>query len=117
MKKLADNEVKSNLDFFGRHGVEEDPNFSAARNKAVIEGTIRKNDALRKKKLDAYWKGKGNKTGLHERIDMAASFMKAKDRGGRGANNITGYLGKRLVSKLKGEQIMQRLKDNLIVRN
>ncbi len=117
MKKLSDKEIASNLDFFGRHNTPEDPNFSERRNRDVIARTIKKNDALRKKKLKEYWDGKGSKIGLNERINMTASFMKAKDMGGKGATNINRYLGKRIAAKLRAEQIVNRLKDTLKVVN
>ena len=95
-----------------RNDMPEDPNFSERRNRAVIARTIRKNEAMRKKRVREYWQG-GKKTGLHERIDMAASFIKAKDMGGKGATNIDRYLGKRLAAKLRAEQIINRLRNNL----
>lgn len=113
MKKMTDKEKAEALDFFMRYDVPEEENFNEARNRAIIEKTIRENDALMKKREKEY-----NKV-LDERTEMVAMFMKAKADGGRmqKGGGIESYLGKRIMAKLRGEQIVRQLQDRLMVIN
>lgn len=102
LPKLPDKEYGINLDFFGRHGVSEDSNFNADRNRAVIARTIRKNEARRKLARQEY------KNMLGPRIDMVASYLKSRAiESGTPADK---YLGKRIMAKLVGEKIINKLK-------
>ena len=109
MKKLLDKEFAENLEFFRKYHVAEDPNFNEKRNREIIEGTIKKNDALRRKQQREF------KNELGEKIDMVASYLKS--RAVDGGAPIERYLGKRWMAKLRGEQIIRRLQDTLMVRN
>ena len=109
MKRLSASEWKKNLEFFRKHNIAEDPNFSEKRNREIIEGTIKKNEVLRRKQQGEF------KERLGEKIDMVASYLKS--RAVDGGAPIERYLGKRWMAKLRGEQIIGRLQNTLMVRN
>lgn len=109
MKKLSDSEWKKNLEFFRKYNIAEDPNFNEKRNQEIIEGTIKKNEVLRRKQQGEF------KRGLGEKIDMVASYLKS--RAIDGGTPIEKYLGKRWMAKLRGEQIIRRLQNTLMVRD
>jgi len=109
MKKLSNKEFAKNLEFFRKYHVPEDPNFNEKRNREIIEGTIKKNDALRRKHQREF------KQKMGERIDMVASYLKS--RGVDGGKPIEKYLGKRWMARLRGERIIKQLQDALVVRD
>ena len=109
MKKLSYEEERDALDFFRRWDVPEDPHFNADRNKAIIARTIKKNEELAKRKKKEF------RQGLGEKIDMVASYLKSNAI--NGGTPIQRYLGKRWMAKLRGEMIMDKIKNNLATRN
>jgi len=109
MIKMSASEWKKNLEFFRKYHVAEDPNFNEKRNREIIDGTIKKNDALRRKHQREF------RNELGEKIDMVASYLKS--RAVDGGTPIEKYLGKRWMAKLRGEQIIRRLQDTLMVRD
>lgn len=108
MKSLSDKEYQENLVFFRKHGVPEDPKFNEKRNRDTIARTIKKNEALWKKRRKEF------RDSLGEKIDMVASYLKRQANGGE--TTIDKYLGRRWMAKLRGEQIVSQLRDKLMVR-
>ncbi len=80
-----------------------EPGFSPEHNKRVINGTIEKNEKLRKKKRADY------KEQVRERTDAVAMFLKRKSWGMSG--QIEKYLGKRNLAALRGEDIITKIKN------
>jgi hypothetical protein len=74
-----------------------DPGFSPARNKAVVEESIRKFEAMRKKKYNQAIEQ------YRERADATVSFIRHVDRGG--GNNLRKYFGNKMIAHLRGEEI------------
>ena len=97
---------KDDLLLSQKYGIFEDPDFSPARNKAVIDGTIKKMDKMQKKKLTEYTDQ------IRERSHAVASFFKHVNQGKH--NNVFNYFGKRELARLRGEDIANQLKAHVI---
>jgi hypothetical protein len=82
-----------------------DVDFSPERNKRVIEGSIRKYEAMRKKKQDQFMEGIG------ERSEAVASFLHHVKQGRH--NNVDEYFGKSTLTKLRGLEIIDDLRSRL----
>jgi hypothetical protein len=100
-KKIKEEQKRDHALYFIEEG---EPGFNPDHNKAVIERTIRKTDALRKKKLKQYIDALG------ERSDAVATYLKS--RTAEGNSPIERYFGKKLMSRLRGEKILEVLKGN-----
>ncbi len=78
-----------------------DPNFSPDRNKAIIDMTIKKYEANRKKKLqelnDPY----------RERSDAVVSFLKTAEQ--KPGYDINRFFGRKMLAYLRGDEIRQKL--------
>lgn len=109
MKKLTDAEWKKNLEFFKKYNVSEDPDFNEKRNQEIINRTIRKNEAKRKQMQRDFREGTKDKIGLGERIDMMASYLKSDT-----TKPVEKYLGKRLMAKMRADQIINQLKEVIL---
>ncbi len=85
--------------------------FSPERNKFIIEETIRKYEATRVKKVndvvDHY----------SERADAVVSFIKSVDRGKGAQGNLEKYFGKQMLAYLRGQQIRDKLMNNMLVKD
>ena len=92
-----------NLDPSDRRFWPKDPEvgFSPEHNKRVINGTIEKNEKLRKRIRTQY------KEQVRERTDAVARFLKKKDWGFSGG--IEKYLGRRNLAALRGEDIITKI--------
>lgn len=75
-----------------------DADFSPARNKAVVENSIKKFEAMRKKKMNQAVEE------YRERADATVSFLRAVDRGKEG--NLTKYFGRKMIAHLRGDEIL-----------
>ena len=93
---------KDDLLLSRKYGVFQDPDFSAKRNKAIVERTIRKTDMMQKRKQKEY------DDLLGERTTAVASFLKHVGRGKH--NNVVTYFGRRELARLRGEDIATQLK-------
>lgn len=109
-KKLTDKEMGDNLDFFGRNNVPEDPNFSAKRNNYIIDKTIKQNDAM------VAERNKQFKKSLGERVDAVGYYLRSQ-HGAQSGVPIDKYLGKRWQARLRGEQIVRKLKNPINLRD
>lgn len=82
-----------------------DPDFSPERNTAVVENSIKKYEAMRKKKAhefdDAY----------RERADATVAYLrKAEANPGYGVDK---YLGRKMLTYLRGDEIRRKLMENV----
>lgn len=76
-----------------------EPAFSPDHNKRVVEGTIKKYEAKQKAVMAKF------RDGIAERSNMVASYLRT------GAyKSIDKYLGKKIMLKLHGQEIIDRLK-------
>jgi hypothetical protein len=79
-----------------------DPNFSPAKNKFIIESSILKYEAMRKKKKhefdDAY----------RERADAVVSYLKSFNKGGVD-HSLLGYFGEKNIRMLRGDEIRAKI--------
>jgi hypothetical protein len=78
-----------------------EPEFSPEHNKRVIEGSIKKYEAKQKEAMDTF------RQGLGERSDMVASYLKSNAV--QSNKPIDKYLGKAMMARLRGEEIIDRL--------
>lgn len=102
---LTKNQKRDQEIYFKEEG---DPGFSPERNKAIIDKTIKKYEARRKKAMD----DRMNEYG--ERADAVVSYIRAIDRGKE--SKIDKYFGKRYLGYLRGEEIKQQLMANTELR-
>lgn len=79
-----------------------DIGFNPARNKAIIEGTIRKNDLKRRKKIDAYVDT------VRERSEAVVSYLFSR-KGAQGGNSVERYFGKQVLAYLRGQKIVEEM--------
>lgn len=84
-----------------------DPGFDPERNKRIIENTIKKYEATRKRKEAVFSEG------LAERADAAAFYVKHLAKGK--STPAEKYFGRRQLAYLRGKYVMDRLKDQLTV--
>jgi hypothetical protein len=97
------NKIKvSNRDYQNFYALTPEPYFSPEHNKAVIERSIKKYEAKRKAVMDTF------RENIGERADMVATYLKsgAVDS----SKPIDKYLGKTIMTRLHGEEIIDRLK-------
>lgn len=94
---------KQNSDYLIQHNVLEDPNFSAERNNAVINGTIAKYEKKREEKMKVWTES------MRERAEMTASFLK-HCANGKGTKDVERYFGRNQMAKIRGEEIATLLK-------
>lgn len=77
-----------------------DPGYNYDRNQKIIEGTIKKYNAMRRQKVKEFHEG------LAERNDVIISWVKSM----QGSNKpIERYLGREWMTKLVGEKILTRI--------
>lgn len=77
------------------------------RNKAVIEGSIRKYDALRRAKKQQFMQQ------FSERADAVSTYLGALNSG-RTTSPAAKYFGKRVLGELRGKQILSILQDQAL---
>lgn len=82
-----------------------DPGFSPARNKFVINESIRKYEEMRAKKIAE------SVEGIRERSEAVASFLDHVNKGKD--NNLERYFGKEVLKRLRGEEIVDELRGRL----
>jgi hypothetical protein len=79
-----------------------DVGFSPKRNKQVIENSIKKYEAMRALKQKQFQEGVG------ERAEAVASFIQHVNQNGH--NNLDRYFGPSMLAKLRGMEIVDRIK-------
>lgn len=82
-----------------------DQGFNPDRNKFIIEETIRQHDKNMKKKDKEYVDK------LRERTDAVVCYLKRLVNGS--SLSVEKYFGKRELARLRGEQIVNRIKGNI----
>jgi len=92
--------IKDNLKWYKADG---DVDFSPARNKWVIDKTIRDNEKLAKRKKDDY------EDKLRERTDAVATYLTS--RSAESDVPVERYFGKRNMAHLRGQKIVGRLQE------
>lgn len=96
---------------YARFFVKDPTGFSAERNKAIIEDSIRKYDQTRAQKLKTV-------VGQYEeRADAVVSFIKSVDRGKGAQGDLEKYFGKKILAYLRGQQIRETLMGGMSVAN
>lgn len=98
MPTITKNEEKDYKKFFVESG---EPGFSPERNKAIIEKSIRKYEAMRKLKM------KEHTDGVAERTDAILHFLKSDAV--HSTNPLEKYFGRNTLAYLRGEQIRDKL--------
>lgn len=83
--------------------VKPDPGFNPDKARAVIDGTIRKYEAMRRKKSQEFVEQ------LRERADAVATYLKS--RAADNNNPIESYLGRTNLARLQGRRILQKLRN------
>lgn len=97
--KIIEEQKRDHAIYFVEEG---EPGFSPERNKQIIENTIKKTDAIRAKKMRQY------RENVQERADAVATYLKS--RVAEGNTPIEKYFGKKWMSHLRGQKILQILK-------
>lgn len=92
-----------------KYGVTEDADFSAKRNKEVIDRTIKKMELRKAQKEKEYV------SSIRERAEAVASFLKHVNNGKD--NNVVKYFGRREIARLRGEDIATKIKASLFTKN
>lgn len=82
-----------------------DPNFSAERNKAVIEGTIIKYNQMRQKKAKEYTDD------YAERADAVVSYLRHAEK--KPGYRLDHYFEPKYLAFLRGEEIRRKLLANM----
>ena len=79
-----------------------DDDFSPVRHKAIIDGTIKKNDEMRKRKQKDYIEL------IKERANVVSYYLKSRavDAG----KPIEKYISRKLLAHLRGQKIVQKLR-------
>lgn len=109
MKKVTKADRIHPLDYkFMEQMPEGDPDFNPEHNKWVIEQSIKNYEANRKKKEHEHDEG------IKERAQAASTYLEAVSKGGR-TTDIETYFGKRHHAYLRGQEVIDRIKDQLVV--
>jgi proline dehydrogenase len=103
--KIKDEQQRDHALYFVEDGEE---GFNPEYNKMVIERTIKKTQANRKKKQHDYVDA------LQERTDAVATYLKS--RSAESNRPVESYFSKRELAYLRGEKIMQKVKGSLLGR-
>jgi hypothetical protein len=104
LKTIKEEQQRDQALYFVEEG---DPGFNPAHNKFVIENTIKKYNAARNKKAKLY------NEAIRERADAVATYIKS--RVAEGGTPVEKYFGKKWMSYLRGEKIMEVLKQKTLV--
>lgn len=83
------------------YAVTPDAGFSPARNKAVVENSIKKYEAMRAKKWKEW------EEGVAERSEAVASYLKHVDWGK--STPVERYFDRRTLAYLRGDEIKAKL--------
>ena len=101
--KISKNQKRDRAVFYLEKG---DPGFSPERNKAIVERSIKRYEAMRKKKKhefdDAYM----------ERADAVVTYLKAIDRGGI-STRLDHFFTPNQIRKLQGRDIREKIMEGL----
>lgn len=83
-----------------------DPDFNPARNKLIIEGTIRKYEATRKRKMEEF------SDQVKERTDAVASWLTSR-KGAESSKSLDQYFGSRHLAYLRGKEKVDEIRRSL----
>ncbi len=82
-----------------------EPGFSPERNKAVVEGTIKKHNAMIYKKKHEHDEAYG------ERADAVVSYLRHAEK--KPGYLLKTYFGRQMLAYLRGEEIRKKLLANM----
>ena len=82
---------------------EGDADFSEEKNNEIIANIIKKTDKNHRKKSREF------QTNLRERTEATASFLKALENGA--STDAEKFFGKRELARLRGEEVLNKLKE------
>jgi hypothetical protein len=99
LKTIKEEQERDNALYFVEDG---EPGFSPEHNKFVIENSIKKYRANRRRKAKEYVEA------IQERSDAVATYIKS--RIAEGNTPVEKYFGKTMMAYLRGEKIMNVLK-------
>jgi len=100
---------KDDILLANKYGVLPDPDFSVAKNEAVIAATIAKTNKRIEEKMKLW------NESMRERAEATASFLKHVDAGRD--NNVTRYFGRHELARLRGQDIITQLKGSVLSKN
>ena len=83
---------------------EPDSDFSPEHNQRVLDATIQKGEMLHRAQKASFIKG------LRERTGAVADYVQSLKMGGSNSN-INKYFGKRHLAYLRGQEILEKLKN------
>jgi hypothetical protein len=101
--KVTDDFIKANKKYYK---ATPDAGFSPARNKQIIEDSIKAYEANRAKRRKEY-AGK-----LDERSDAVASYFQHVNQ--RGGSSLEKYFGRRELARLQGRKIYEKITNGKI---
>ena len=104
LKTVEEEQKRDHALYFVEDG---EPGFSPEHNKFVIENTIKKTEAMKKRKKKEY------EEALGERSDAVVTYLRS--RFAEGSTPIEKYFGKQWMAKLRGEKIAQVLQQSRII--
>lgn len=96
---VTENQKRDHALYFVEEG---EVGFSPERNKAIVEGTIKKYEIKRRRQIAAF------RDQVAERSDAVATYLQHVAQGGD--DNIDKYFGKKELSRLRGEDKLAKLK-------
>lgn len=99
LERLTKNQERDLKNYLVEGGEE---GFSEERNKAVIEATIQKHEANRRRKL------KEQNEQMAERIDAAATYLTSRHGASSGVS-IEKYFGRQTLAYLQGQKILDKI--------
>lgn len=105
-KKIQEEQKRDVALYFVEDG---EAGFNPAWNKAVIERTIKKSEALRRKKAKQYIEN------VRERADAVATYLKS--RAAEGSTPIEKYFGRQYFSYLAGRKIRSNVMEMNAAKN
>jgi len=93
--------MNKDLSYLIKNKLGEDPNFNPARNRAIVESTIKATELNIKKRRKVF------DDAIDERAEALASYLmhlKANKSAG-----VERYFGRKLLAQLRGDEIKERL--------
>jgi len=100
MANLTKDQKRDHRKFFKEKG---DIGFSPKRNKTVVDGTIKKYEAMRKQRSKQYGEQ------VRDRADAVATYLKHLAYGK--STTVEKYFGRKELARLQGKKILATIKN------
>mgnify|MGYP001601905753 FL=1 len=81
-----------------------DPDFDADHNRQVIDRTIKKSEAYRRKKMRQFNEGVG------QRSEAIATYLQSVKAGGK-TSDVDKFFGRRELARLRGQEVLGIIKN------